>query len=160
MIGKSDVSGVREVGKMPHSSFRLWVYGVWQRIVCVHQLSLLCLLCTHLDYISKPSLQLGGIMSLSSGLQMLAEVVCTISRLAHKITLHNPPCSLLLYFLAEWRGLWGFRGEWSQRVEGVWVSQWLCKANPLHQPALDCDSENQDFIVQSHWDLGNACYRS
>ena len=69
--------------------FRLEVYGaVAKDITCPPDS--LCLLCTHIDYIFKPALQLSDILSLSSGLYIWAEVIGTISRLAHKISLHNP----------------------------------------------------------------------
>lgn len=78
--------------------------GLWQRILCVNQILFLCLLGIHLDSMSTPSWQLSDIMSLGSGLQILAEVMCPFFRLVHKITLRSLPWSLLPYSLGSGKG--------------------------------------------------------
>lgn len=139
MMEKSNSFGVREVGKVSYISFGVQVYGVVAKNLRAYQIPFLYLGGMHLDYLSKPSLQLGDIMSLSCGLYMWAEIMCTILRLSHISTLHNPLQSLRLYFLPVWRGLWRLREGQRQRIERVWVSEWLvCRAStpPLTSTGL------------------------
>lgn len=71
MMEKSNSSGVREVGKVPYTYIHLSGYkymGLWQRLLHAHQIPFLYLGGIDLDYLSKPSLQVGDIMSLNSGL--------------------------------------------------------------------------------------------
>lgn len=92
---------------------------------------------------------------------MLAEVMCAISRLTHKITLHT--------FSGFSSYIFWLNGKDAESLEEGGTRGWKKSESPKdcaeqtfpHQSALDCEmSENQNFITQSLWDLGNACYRT